>query len=50
MTRDAWLRAGQFRGAREMTKRLRLLDTELAYLARQRREWIVVNCMGRMAH
>jgi hypothetical protein len=37
--RAIWLQAGDFRRAGEITRRLRLLNSELAYLASQRRLW-----------
>ena len=39
MKRAIWLHAGEFRRAGELTKRLRLLNSELACLARQRKQW-----------
>jgi Ser/Thr protein kinase RdoA (MazF antagonist) len=37
MTRDLWKRAGNVHSARQLSKRLRRLDAELAYLARQKK-------------
>jgi hypothetical protein len=35
--RDLWLQAGDLRSAQELTRRLRVLSSELAYLAGQKR-------------
>lgn len=37
--RTAWLHAGGIRRAGELTRRLRMLNSELAFLASQRRRW-----------
>ncbi len=39
MKRAIWLRVGDIRRVGELTKYLRLLNSELAYLASQRRQW-----------
>lgn len=39
LTRTIWLQAGNMRRASEATRRLRLLSSELAALASQRRQW-----------
>lgn len=37
--RSAWLHAGDIHRAGELTRRLRMLNSELAFLASQRRQW-----------
>ena len=39
MKRAIWLRVGDIRRVGELTKYLRMLNSELAYLASQRRQW-----------
>ena len=37
MKRDLWLKAGKIQNAREVSRRLRQINAELAYLASQKR-------------
>jgi hypothetical protein len=38
MTRDLWKRTGNVRSVRKLSKHLRQLDVEIAYLAKQKKQ------------